>query len=104
MKIPALKKETRGTTAGQFRPYLRAEAARAYELYQLGILRELYFNQEQDTAVLMLECAGPDEARSVLSALPLVQAGLITFELIPLAPYPGFSRLFKQRAGVSGLR
>ena len=26
--------------------------------------------------------------------LPLVAAGLIRFELIPLAPYPGFARLF----------
>ena len=25
---------------------------------------------------------------------PLVEQGLIDFEVIPLAPYPGFSRLF----------
>jgi hypothetical protein len=30
----------------------------------------------------------------VLGMLPLVQQGLITFEVIPLVPYPGFSRLF----------
>jgi hypothetical protein len=29
----------------------------------------------------------------VLSGLPLVNAGLIAFELIPLVPYSGFSRL-----------
>ena len=33
---------------------------------------------------------------SILATLPLVQEGLITFELIPLAPYPGFARLFEQ--------
>ena len=27
--------------------------------------------------------------------MPLVQAGLISFECIPLKPYPGFARLFK---------
>jgi hypothetical protein len=26
--------------------------------------------------------------------LPLVQAGLTSFDIIPLAPYSGFSRLF----------
>ena len=30
-----------------------------------------------------------------LGALPLVKAGLIEFELIPLRPYPGLERLFK---------
>jgi len=43
---------------------------------------------------LVLECADVDEANAVLSTLPLVKAGLITFELIPLGPYPGFARLF----------
>jgi hypothetical protein len=44
--------------------------------------------------VLVLECAGVSEAREVLATLPLVKEGLITFDLIPLVPYPGFARLF----------
>ena len=36
------------------------------------------------------------EAQQVLASLPLVQAGLITFEVIPLVPYPGFARLFEK--------
>jgi hypothetical protein len=43
---------------------------------------------------LVLECAGIADARAALDNLPLVQAGLITFDLIPLIPYPGFARLF----------
>ena len=31
-----------------------------------------------------------------LDTLPLVRAGLITFELVPLAPYPGLARLFEK--------
>ncbi len=34
------------------------------------------------------------EARAALATLPLVREGLIDFELVPLAPYPGFARLF----------
>ena len=33
-------------------------------------------------------------ARQILAQLPLVQAGLIEFEIIPLVPYDGFERLF----------
>jgi len=44
--------------------------------------------------VLVLECPGADEAGRALETLPLVERGLIAFELIPLRPYPGFGRLF----------
>jgi hypothetical protein len=41
-----------------------------------------------------LECADAAEAHRVLATLPLVRAGLIAFEVIPLKPYPGLARLF----------
>jgi hypothetical protein len=44
--------------------------------------------------VLVLECKDVDEAGRFLAELPLVAAGLIEFELIPLRAYPGFARLF----------
>ena len=96
MKILALEKEFAQTPPSDFQPHLLDEAAKVYELYQAGVIREFYFHQTDHTAVLMLECANVDEARKVLGSLPLVKAGLITFEVIPLVPYPGFSRLFKQ--------
>jgi len=37
-------------------------------------------------------------ARSVIEGLPLVTAGLIDFDLVPLRPYPGFARLFADAA------
>jgi hypothetical protein len=64
-----------------------------YELYLAGIIRECYFHETDHTAVLILECADAGEAQKALSGLPLVNAGLIAFELIPLVPYSGFSRL-----------
>lgn len=94
MKILALEKEVPGTTANAFTPHLRAEAARVWDLQQSGVLREIYFRQDRPEAVLMLECADAGEAQRVLAALPLVQAGLISFEVIPLKAYPGLARLF----------
>jgi hypothetical protein len=66
-----------------------------WELQQAGVLRELYFRQDEDSAVLMLECTDTIEAEKILNTLPLVEEGLITFDIIPLVPYPGFSRLFE---------
>jgi muconolactone delta-isomerase len=94
MKILALEQEISGVTAEQFQPHLRAEAARAWELYRAGVIRELYFRPGLHTAVLVLECTGLEEATQLLGTLPLVIAGLITFDIIPLVPYDGFARLF----------
>jgi muconolactone delta-isomerase len=94
MKILALEKELPGASAERFQPLLKDEARRVWELTQSGALREIYFRADRQTAVLVLECAGVEEAQGLLAGLPLVAAGLIEFELIPLAPYPGFGRLF----------
>jgi muconolactone delta-isomerase len=96
MKVLAIEKEVPGLTAGDFKPHAKAEAARVWELYQAGVVREIYFRRDRPEAVLMLECADVDEANEVLHTLPLVKEGLITFEVIPLGPYPGFARLFAE--------
>ena len=95
MKILALEKEVPGITDEQFTgKLLKAEARKAWELYQSGILRELYFTADTHEAVLMLECDSADEAPRKLAELPLVKAGLIDFRIMPLIAYPGFERLF----------
>lgn len=97
MKILAIEHDPPGVRDDQFtREILLAEAQRAWELYQAGIIRELYFRADCDEAVLVLECTDVAAARSVLDTLPLVREGLIGFELIPLGAYPGFARLFSK--------
>jgi hypothetical protein len=94
MKILALERELPGADEDQFRPLLEVEARRVWELQQTGVLREVYFAAETHTAVLVLECADADQSRHLLDTLPLVQAGLIAFDIFPLLPYDGFARLF----------
>lgn len=94
MQILALERELPEATQAGYALFAKEEARQAWELYQAGVIRELYFHAEQHTAVLVLECASTHEAAAVLAGLPYVKQGLITFELIPLAPYSGFARLF----------
>ena len=96
MKILAIEKEIPGVTEEEFGPHLEAEAAKVWELYQADMFRELYFRKDWPSAVLVLECADVEEANEVLNTLPLVKEGLIAFDIIPLIPYPGFSRLFAE--------
>ena len=93
MKFLAIEKEVPGVTEEQFKPYLKAEAKRALELFQEGIIREIYFKKEQHNAVLILECKDKVKAENILQTLPLVKENLISFEVSQLVPYDGFSRL-----------
>ncbi len=96
MRILALEREAPGGgRPGAVGPdLLRAEAARVWELYQAGVVREMYFRSDRPDAVLLLECENAARAEDVLNTLPLVAHGAIAFEVIPLVAYPGLARLF----------
>lgn len=96
MKILALEKDLRGTNGEKFKQYLKSEAQKVWELYKKGIIREIFFRGDKPSAILILECKNIHEAKTVLSTLPLVKENLISFDIIPLVPYPGFERLFKK--------
>lgn len=95
MKIFAIEKESEGVSQGDFEPHLEAESRQVWALYQRGLIREIYFRADRKSAVLILECKSVSEAKNVLSTLPLVREKLISFDIVPLVPYPGFERLFK---------
>lgn len=94
MKYLALERERETGSNKPYQIHLRAEAQRVWELYMSGIVREIYFRADQTTAVLILECPDAKTATAHLSSLPLVEAGLIEFDIISLIPYTGFARLF----------
>lgn len=99
MKILAIEREASVVDDHAYTPeLLQAEAQRAWELYQAGVVRELYFRADRTEAVIILECDSVEEAAAALDSLPLVQAGLVAFELLPLKAYPGFARLFADGA------
>lgn len=96
MKILAIEKEVPWVKEEQYAPHLKSEALQAWELYQEGKIRELYFSKD-NCAVLILECKDENEAEKILNSLPLVKEGLIEFNIIPLQPYNGFGRLFEKK-------
>ena len=96
MKILAFERELPAATSEAFQKFAQEEALKVWDLHQAGPIRELYFQADTSSAVLVLECASAEDARKILSALPFVRAGLIAFDLVPLRAYPGFARLFKK--------
>ncbi|HYO44011.1 MAG TPA: hypothetical protein VES19_12500 [Candidatus Limnocylindrales bacterium] len=71
-----------------------AEASRTWELYRAGVIREMSWRDDRNDVVLVLEAADTAAAEAVLSTLPLVEAGAISFQVLGLRPYDGWQRLF----------
>lgn len=94
MKILAIEKEMPGVADSDYKPWLEAEARKAWELHQEGLIRELYFTDDH-CAVLVIEARDKIHAREIIDQLPLVQQKLIDFDLFALTAYTGFARLFK---------
>ena len=98
MKVLAMGRDTAPADDPRFAEVRAAEARRVWELYQADVLREIYFRADRPNGVLVLEVPDLAAARKVIDSLPLVAAGLIDFDLVPLKPYPGFARLFAEAA------
>ena len=93
MKILAIEKEIPGITEEDFSSHAVAEARQVWNLIQEEKIREIYFREDQDSAVILLECQDEFEAGQILDTLPFVINNLIEFEIVPLKPYPGLKRL-----------
>jgi muconolactone delta-isomerase len=96
MQVLALGRDTAPTDDPRWPEIRVPEARHAWDLYQAGVLRQIWFRADRPNGVLLLEVADLAEARAVVDGLPLVAAGLIDFDLVPLRPYPGYARLFRE--------
>lgn len=92
MKYLATEKEIEDSDWSNSEVILKEEAKTALKLFEQGLIREMYFDEE-NCAVLILECQSKAEAEQTLAQLPLIKAEMIKFEIRELKPYTGFSRL-----------
>lgn len=94
VKVLAFDRPKPGVTMEDIQPHLREEAKHAWALYKAGVYREIYLRTDRPGAVLILECADVEAAKMLTDDLPLVKAGLIEFEFMPLGPFMAWETLF----------
>lgn len=92
MKILAIEKELKTVDWKKESNTLVEEARSVYKMLLTGNLREVYFTENKN-AILILECEDKIAAKQLLESLPLVQKGIIAFDMMELQPYTGFTRL-----------
>jgi hypothetical protein len=85
-KILAIGHLTAKWTPEARRAVMPAEVRQTVNLYLAGKIDQWYVKQDQTGVVFLLNVTDLKEARAMLEKLPLGQAGLMEFDLIPLGP------------------
>lgn len=87
MKILAIDRVCADATPERIKAQFLKEINRCVQLYLADFVREMYFRQDRSGTVLVLEAPSLEEAQSLLQKMPLVAAGQVEYDCIPLGPY-----------------
>ena len=106
MKILAMGRLGDGVTLADLTPYQHAELRQAWQLYRDGVIRDQYTRLDGGGVVLMLEAPDVEQARAAIDSLPMVAAGVLAFDVMPLGPFLHYEALFvpQAEAAASGRR
>ncbi len=94
MQFLVIGRITAGTEIEQVLPFVKPEAAKAWELYASNHLRSIHYIADKSGAVLLFEANNLEEVNAMVAQLPMAQAGVLQFEVTPLLPYTGIEALF----------
>jgi hypothetical protein len=97
VKVLAIGHAQPGIRWEDIAPYVGEEARSVWELYESDRVREFYLRVDHRPGfVLVFETDHVSEAERLVAALPIVKAGLLDFEVVPLRPYIGLRELFEE--------
>ncbi len=94
MQVLVIARVIAGTAIEKVLPLVKPEAAKVWEYYAADIVRTVHYFADNSGAVLLFEAPNLEAVNGAVTQLPMVQAGLLECEVIPLAPYTGIAELF----------
>jgi hypothetical protein len=97
-KVLAIGSWTAKATPEARLPIMPAEARDTMRLQLAGKIDEWFAKADGSGAVFLMNVTDPAEAHRLLEKLPLGQAGMMTFELIPVGPLWPLGLLLREPA------
>jgi len=82
-------------TPEQRQMYLPKEVPATLKLYVDGKMEQFWLRENEAGVIFLMTVASVEEADTLLKALPLGQANLLTFELMPIGPLTPLGMLIK---------
>jgi hypothetical protein len=97
-KLLAIGSFTAKATPSLTKPVLPSEVRETVLLYLNGKIDQWFVKQDQSGVVFIMNVTDPKEAHELLEKLPLGQAGLMEFQIIPLGPISPLRMLLSEPA------
>ncbi len=96
MQFLMIARVTEDTPTERLLPYFKTEAAKVWEYYAADMLRSMNFIADGRGVVFLWEAPSIETVNEAINALPMMQAGLLNAEIIPLKAWTGFEQLFEK--------
>jgi hypothetical protein len=97
MKVFAIGSITKQPTPEQQAELMPKEVPATLQLYLDGQIEQFWFRQDRLGVVFYMQAESLDAAKGAVDKLPLTEAGLMTFEFIPVGPLAPLGRLIQGR-------
>ena len=94
-RVLAIGRLAKDTTREKIMPVMQKEVRDTVRLYLAGKLDQWFVRRDQNGVVFLLNVPTVEEARTLLEKLPLGEAKLMEFDLIPLGPLSPLGLLLK---------
>jgi hypothetical protein len=82
-------------TPEQQKAYLPKEVPATLQIYLDGKMEQFWLREGNAGVIFLMNVDSVEEADTILKALPLGQANLLTFELMPIGPLTPLGMLIK---------
>ena len=96
MKVMAIGK-LKPLSQEQRQQYLPKEVPATLQLYLDGKMEQFWMRDKEEGLIFLMSVDSVDEADRLLKALPLVQANLLTFDLMRIGPLWPLGMLMKAK-------
>ncbi|MDE2457698.1 MAG: hypothetical protein KGL20_00495 [Rhodospirillales bacterium] len=86
MKVFAIGKGVKPITDEVRQQMMPKEVPHTLKLYLEGKIEQFYFTEDKPGVVFLMTVESVDQAKQIVSAMPLASAGYLDFEFLPVGP------------------
>lgn len=97
MKVFAIGSITKQPTSEQQAEIMPKEVPDTLRLYLDGKIEQFWFRQDRPGVIFYMQAESVEAAKAAVDKLPLTEAGLMTFEFLPVGPLTPLGRLIQSR-------
>lgn len=104
MQVLALLRILPTTRPDQLAPLIKPEAKHVWAMHLTGTLRSIHFLQAPAASFpmgvsMLMEVDSTEQVGALINTLPMVAQGLVSTEILPLAPFTSYAALFADAQG-----